>query len=762
MDNKYNWHGKWIGANMSVEDRFAPIFKKDFSIVETPVKAEIRICGLGLFEIKINGCLPDNSVLNPAHTQYSKTVLYRTFDITKLLKAGNNTITVELGNSFFNETTCVWNWDTASWRAAPKLIADIRIDYIDGTYVTVATDEDWLVSLNGATTKNSIYYGETFDARKLESICFSDTAVCVAPPEGKLKEQTMPPMRRIAAFKPKEIIRRDNGSYIITSPEMVTGWAEIKINEPENSEVTITYGEQLNDKGLLSVIGKGEGRDGNWWPDGYIQQDKFISSGKPFIFEPKFSYKGFRYIQIDNYSANLTENDITIYRVANDVEIYSEFTCSDETINKLHKLMRNTLLNNFQGKPTDTPVWEKNGWLGDLSCGLASIIYNFDIGSFLSSFIDTMADCFDEFGSVPVMVPSANWSIGNSPVWNTVFVFATEALVDFCGMTDYAQKLYPILRKFALKDIEELKEKEWVWEVRGLSDWVSPVGDENMPIEPGDSEGAEICGTAYIFAMLNSMANLADILGKSDDVKEYKEAAEYINKAFNAKFYNADAGFYETTFWRQKGTRTKYRQTSNLVPLVFGLVPEEHKEAVAQSLVEDIKAKNYHLDTGCIGTKYILPVLFDFGYADVAYKVLTQTTYPSWGFWIENGANSAWESWEKTTRSMNHYFLGTYEEALYSHIAGIRNVKNGFASFTVSPEFGCGLDFAKAEFNLPNGKLKSEWKKNSDGSFIAEIEIPDGARASIKLHANGGNSEIARQGGKYSFFISHDGIISEK
>ena len=761
MDN-YSWLGAWIGADMTLDDRFAPVFKKEFTVFEKPSKAEIRICGLGLFELKINDCLPDDSVLNPAHTQYSQTVLYRVFDITDFIKEGQNTVTVELGNSFFNETNHVWNWQKASWRSTPRLIADIIIEFSSGTCETVSTDESWLVSLDSPTTENSIYYGETFDARKLGKMSFSHNAIRVTPPAGRLKEQKMPPIRRIAEFRPESITRKENGSIIITSSEMVSGWAAIKLNEPENAEITVTYGEQLNDKGLLKIIGKGEGRDGNWYPLGYIQQDKFISSGKPYVFEPKFSYKGFRYIQIDNCSADLTEDDVTIYRVANDVKIYSELICSDEMINKLHKLMRNTLLNNFQGKPTDTPVWEKNGWLGDLSCGLNSMLYNFESGSFLASFVDTMDDCFKDFGTVPVMVPSADWGIDNSPVWNTVFVFTVHRLIDFYGMTDYAERIYPSLRSFALNYIEYFKDNGWVWGVKGLSDWVSPLGNENMPDDPNNSEGAEICGTAYVYAMLNSMSYIAKTLEMNNDADGYKKAAKHIYNAFNAKFYNDEKGYYETSFWEQRGLRRKYRQTSNLVPLAFGLVPDERKESVVNSLVNDIIEKDCHLDTGCVGTQFILPVLFDCGYADAAGKVLRQKTYPSWGFWIENGADSAWECWEKTTRSMNHYFLGTFEEALYSHIAGIRNIKNGFKSFTVAPEFGCGLEFAKAEFDLPHGKLKSEWHKKSDGCITAEIDIPEGATASVSLSANGGEYNALLCGGKHSFFIDTEGNITEK
>lgn len=725
----YNWLGKWISAEMTVEDRFAPIFKKEFDITKSIVSAKAYICGLGLFEIKINGILPDDTLLNPAHSQYSQTVLYRVFDIADFLKTGENILTVELGNSFFNEPTDVWDWHKASWRSAPKLIADIVIDYSDGTSEIIATDDTWLVTFDGPITANSIYLGETYDARRTEFNWHN--AKLTDAPQGKLKEQCMPPIRRINEFKPQNVNRLENGSYVITSPEMVTGWAKIRIDAPKNTEVYITYNENLKDDGTVQRIGKGEGHDGKWWPQGYIQQDCFISNGEPFDYEPKFSYKGFRYIQIDNVE-KLNESDITIYRVANDVEIISDFTCSDEMINKMHRIMRNTLLNNFQGKPTDTPVWEKNGWLGDANCALATMMYNFDMSEYMASFIDIMADCLHEFGSVPVIVPSANWSIKNSPVWNSIFVFGAQALIDYCGMTGYAEKLYPDLKIYAHKNIDELKELGWTWGTRGLSDWVPPMGDKNLMVDPDPSEGAEICCTAFIYAMLKSMVYIAEILGKNEDISEYKTAIEHIYKAFNDKFYNPDLRIYETTVWNQKGNRTKYRQTSNLLPLAFGLVPEEHKKAVTENLANDFISRDYHLDTGCTGTKFVLPVLSNNGYSDIAFKVLTQTTYPSWGFWLENGTDSAWESWELTTRSKNHYFLATYDEYLYTHIAGIRDVRNAYRNFTVAPALDCGLEFAKASIKSPAGLIRCEWQKGENG-YTVEVEIPEGAEAKIRL-----------------------------
>lgn len=737
----HNFKGIWIGAEMTVEERFAPIFKKEFTLRKKTENAKIYISGLGLFELKINGQLPDDTLLNPPHSQYTQTVFYRVFDISDFLVEGNNIITVELGNSFYNETTHVWKWDTASWRSAPKMIADI---IIDGE--TIATDESWLVTKDGPTVANSIYYGETYDARRKDFKW--ENAIPADAPTGQLKEHTEPFIRRIDEFIPESITRLDNGNLLIKAPEMITGWAKIRIDAPKDEKVSIIYGEKLTDDGHVLKIGGNQGRDGNWWPLDFIQKDTFISDGSPFVFEPKFSYKGFKYIQIENHKKDISADDITIYRTANDVKIISDFECSDSLINELHSLMRRTLLNNFQWKPTDTPVFEKNGWLGDANCALETMFYNFDMSSYMKQFVELMDDCFRDFGGVPVIVPTQGWGMGNSPVWNTIFVFATEELINFCGNKDFAEKIYPDLRRFALDDIRDIEGFGGTWRERELSDWLAPANDEFTEMICDPSEGAEICCTAYVYAMLRSMARISAVLDNGDEA-EYLNEAEKIRRAFNNKFYNAEKQIYETSVWYPKGNRRQYRQTSNLLPLSFGMVDEENRDAVIKNLVDDIVSHGYHLDTGCTGTKHLLPVLFSTGHADVAYKVLSQTTYPSWGYWIKSGSTSAWEAWEPSTRSLDHYFLGTFDEALYSYIGGIRDVKDGYKTFTVAPETECGMQWAKTSIKSPKGIIRCEWKKE-DGKTVVEIEIPEGATAEIVL--KNGVKEI-KTGGiyKYSF-----------
>ena len=726
MKENYIFRGKWIQADMSVEDRFSPVFRKTISLDALPDVAELYICGLGLFELKVNGQLPDDAVLNPAHSQYDKSVLYLRYDILPLLREGENEITVELGHFFYNDTVSTWQWDTAAWRDVPKLICDINLVCGDER-ISIVSDESWAVATDGIITSNSIYYGEDHDYRRQPH--FDSSAIPAKAPEGELSPQYMEPMRRIGTFSPAEVTSLGNGTYIIKPPEMTTGWAMLRMNIPYGETVTLTYGERLLPSGEVVHIGKGEGRDGNWYPDDYMQQDTFTGDGTLRDYEPKFSYKGFRYIQIDNCPETPDETNVFIYRVANDVEEIAELQCSEPLINDLHALMKRTILNNLQGKPTDTPVWEKNGWLGDLNCGLISMIYNFDMKKHLESFSDTMKDCYYLYGNVPVLVPVSNWGLDEHPVWNTVFVFNAEAIMDFYGDREYIEEIYPHIRAFALRTVEQIEKRGWVWDHKGLADWVAPIGrSADDEANPNSSEGAEICASAFVYRMLGAMVRIAEYLGKVEDIDGYEASARSIYEAFNKAFYNAEKGIYETSFWKQMGERTRYRQTSNLLPLAFGMVPEEYKNTVLGNLVKDIEDKDCHFDTGCTGTRFVLPVLFDNGYDKLAYKILTQTTFPSWGLWVKDGTDSAWESWERTTRSLDHYFLGTYEEALFSHLAGIRNVRDGYREFDFKPYTDCGLQWLSLKLKTPRGTIKCSWNKNPDGTTDINLDVPEGVK----------------------------------
>jgi len=733
------------GVSLRGESSRAAVYlRREFEAKKEISEALVSLSGLGFFELSVNGKAPDDSVLNPFTTQYDVAVYYRTFDITSLLQKGENALAVTLGNSYYNEIGGVWNWQSASWRDDPKLMLRLDIRYSDGTSDVIVSDPSWLATNKGPITDNSMYYGDVYDARLMlngfDRVGFDDSAwdnaAVMAEPLGKLEAQMKAPVSRVASFTPAEIVKLGDGSWRVESPEMIAGWVLLRnINEKAGDKITLTYGQKLNADGTLLKYGFTDGELASWYPHAYFQQDIYYSAGqKDESYEPTFSYKGFEYLQIDGYHGELTNEDIVIYRVSNDVDIISDFSSSSELLNTLHKCMVTALVDNFQGEHCD-PMLEKNGWLGDANVSLTSMSFNFDMAATLPGFLELMEDSQEKYGFVPQMVPAADWGIQNTAVWNTVFIYGAEELERYFGTASYSEAQYDAMRKMALRDINEMRANGWVWHDDQLADWVAPIGgsNPNVPYNENMSEGSGIVGTAFVYGTLRYMKTLAERMGKTADASEYADAMAKIYDAFNRKFFKETKGYYETLTWNQIGTRTKYRQTSNLVPLAFGLVPEEHVASVVKSIVDDIVSKNYHLDTGCVGTRYLLPVLCDHGYTEVAYRVLTQTSYPSWGFWVENGAKSTWEMWESTTRSFDHYFLGTYEEWFFTHLGGIREVKNGYERFVIDPVFIGDLTEVSTQVETVRGTLVSAWKKLDSGEIELTLTVPFGAEATLRL-----------------------------
>ncbi len=726
-------------------DRAAILLRKEFEAKKDVIEATVYMSGIGYSVLRINGKLADDCFLDPCNTQYNKTVLYRTLDVTSLLNAGaTNALAVELGNGFYNEEGGVWNWGSATWKDSPKLLFWMVVRYADGSSESIVSDTSWKVTSDGPTTFNSIYYGEYYDARKEKTGWdmpgYDDSswsqAVNAKKPTGKLECQLEDPVRRTEAFSPKQIKKLSDGSYVVYCPEMVAGWVKLTVRGASaGDQIVLTYSEKLNSNGSVQRLGGKDGVSNNWWPEFYIMTDRYTAKGEAIeTFEPKFSYKGFQYIQIWNYPGELTVDDIVIYRTRNDVKTTGTFECSNDLLNQMHQMMVRTILNNLQGKPTDCPVWEKNGWLGDFNVALTSMNYNFDMSTVTENFIEIMESCFEQYGLVPPMVPTAGWNIGENYVWNTVYVFGVYDTYKVYGSLQYLKEQYATMKKYAAKVVANLRQNRWVCPDGQLGDWVSPMGtNPNAQYNENPSEGSGIVGTALVYQMLKDMSEIATMLGYDADATSYQDSMENIYEAFNTKFYNVKEGYYETTTWSQIGTRTRYRQSSNLLPLAVGLVPEENRQTVIDNLIKDIHAKNDHLDTGCVGTKFILPLLTDLGYTDLAYTIATQTTYPSWGFMIEKGSTSLWEMWEATSRSLDHYFLGTYEEWFYSHLAGIKNMDNGYETFTVQPYLPNDLTYVTCKVQTVRGEVESSWVKEADGTVTMTVKVPFGSTATVIL-----------------------------
>ncbi len=731
------WQARWIdgGPRHPVECRVAPIFRRRFAVEPGLVSAVLHICGLGLYTLELNGRSVDDTLLNPVNTQFDVRALYRTYCVAAHLAEGENTVTVELGNGFYNEDGGVWNWQTAAWRASPRLLFQLELRYADGHRVQVCSDESWQCTLDGPIRRNSIYTGEVWDGRYTQEKAVWYPACLARAPEIQLSAQLMEPIRRLDTYGPAAVEQLAEGNYLITAPEMMTGWAKLHLCAGRGEEITVLYGEKLDGAGHVARNGGGEGAGATWWQD-CIQCDTFISGGTPADFEPRYSYKGFRYIELTGYRGRLTAGDVALYRVGNDVVHSGRLDCGDRRVMELHGMMCRTLRNNFQGKPTDTPVLEKNGWLGDANVALCSMLYNYDLQALLREFLRTMADCLHLYGQIPVMVPTANWFTEHMPLWNSVFVFAAQELWRRYDDTALLEALYPDLAAYTERNIRISRQNGWLWGEHYLDDWVSPLGRQDAPYFERSSEGSAICVTAFVYRGVEAMADIARALGREEEAAGFAEAASHMKGAFHRSYYRREEALYDTGVWSDHGGRaryrTRYRQTSNLLALAFGLVPPSQRQRVFERLCRDIEEKDFHLDTGCIGTPFLLPVLADMGREDLAYRILWQNTYPSWGFWISQGADTMWEMWESTSRSRDHYFLGTCEEFFYSHIVGLRDIRDGWRHFTVKPGMLPYIPSAAARLETVRGTVAVRWERRETGLHM-ELTVPFGAEAAVVL-----------------------------
>ncbi|MBQ8836367.1 MAG: family 78 glycoside hydrolase catalytic domain [Clostridia bacterium] len=709
----------------------APMLRKTFDVTKEVENAKLYISGLGLYELYVNGELPDDTVLNPAHTQYEDTVHYRAYDVTGMLASGKNALAVELGNYYYNCDFYTWmNWNTAVYRDNPKLLLELHIDYADGTSETIVSNESWKTYEYGPVTYNNVYMGEHYDARRevdgWNTADFNDSAwknaVSVAAPAGDLIFENMEPLRRIETFKP-EVFNKGNGTYVIKNPVMTTGWAKINFSAPSGTEIKITYGEKLDDMGFVVPT-----------INGYLLQvDKFITSGGDDVYEPKYSYKGYEYIQIDNYRGELSVDDVECYLIANDITDTSEFETGDSRINFMHEMMLRTVMNNMQSKLTDTPIYEKNGWTGDVNFAVESFNYNYDLSNILPKILRDMGDTTNSKGVVNQIAPSASTGGSSIPIWSSIFISGYYENWRTNGVFTDIEENYDLIRLQTLDYINTIKANGWVWTTGGYADWVSPnpSGVYTSGKTTHAPEGAGIIGSAFVYRTLGQMAVIADKLGKSDDAAEYRAAMENIYTAFNATFYDTELGYYDTGYWNETydAGRTEYRQVSNIVPLMFGLCPDEYRDSVVASIVNDIKEKDNHLDVGAVGTKYILPMLSEYGYSDLAMELIKQDTYPSWGYWISLGATTCWETYESNARSRNHFFLGTYTDWFYKNLAGVCDYTNGYETVVLKPEIHPEIGYVNYSLNTVRGELVSSWRFTEDNKFVWDVTIPVGTTA---------------------------------
>ena len=726
------------GEPRTAENRRFPArwLRKEFAVEKKIKRATVSYSGLGSSELYLNGKKVGDAVLSPAVAQYDKRAFYVTHDVTKQLKRGANALGVVLGGGrFASDRSKVYvGTINAGW---PKLMLHLRVEHSDGSISEIVSDESWKLTTEGPILTSGEFDGEDYDARKelrnWSKIRYNDStwqaAQLVAAPS-PLSAQMIEPIRVTQTIRPISYREVKPGVLVYDFGQNMVGWCRLKVRGSAGMTVQMRFAETVNPDGSLYMANL----RGAQVTDTYTLR----GIGKE-IWEPRFTYHGFRYVEVTGLPGIATLAALEGRVVHDDLGRAGEFKCSNELLNQIYTNVFWGTRGNYRSMPTDCPQRdERQGWLGDRSEESRGESYLFDISKLYAKWLQDISDAQRESGSVPDVAP-AYWPIYSDNVtWPSTLIIAPGVLLRQYGDTapiaacyDSGKKWLNYMSRFITNGIIAKD---------SYGDWCVPPEDPKLihSKDPARQTDKALLATSYFYNDLKLMERYAKLLGKNDDVAFFAKWAGEIKVAFNAKFLKRDKGYYDNG-----------SQTSCVLPLAFGLVPDDMRERVFAQLVNKITNETRgHIGTGLIGGQYLCRVLSDHGRADLVYKMATKKEYPGWGYMIANGATTIWELWngntaDPTMNSGNHVMLvGDLVIWLNEYLAGISAdpAQPGFKHIIMKPHLVGDLKFAKATHRSPYGLISSAWRKSGDWQMNGEkleweIEIPANTTATVHVPA---------------------------
>ncbi len=693
---------RWIGPRQVLVDWRAPelpalCFRREFE-VDDCADARLSICGLGFFVCRINGQRVGDQVLAPTVTIYDRHVRFLTFDVGALLRPGSNVITVTLGNGWYNpSTTEVWHFDKAVWRDYPKLL--LQLDCRGKT--VAASDETWRVTTCGPIRFNALRNGEFYDARLeqpgWEHCGFDDSgwenARRVAGPGGALVPEIQPPCRVTETLP---LLRLGSGLY--DAGENLAGWCRLRIRGAAGARITLRYGESLDSRNRLD-----NAAIDMFIFSGRFQTDSYTlkGSGEEEIWEPDFTYHGFRYVE------TMIEGDAELLalearRVGTDFKQIGSFRCSSSLVNTLEAMAVRSCRANFVGIPTDCPHREKNGWTGDALAAAETVLYHFDAARAYESFLEILIDTQRPSGQLPGMAPTSGWGYnsGNGPAWDGALALLPELIHRFAADDRPLRKCREAIRRY-LDYCDSMSTDDLV--SFGLGDWCHFDKSRMAP--------TELTSSCFLHAILKAAAGFSAHVGEPEEQAEYLARAEEVAKAVRRKYAREDGSFADG------------RMTSLAAPVYFGIAPEP--ERTAALLDEVVRTNRYRADFGFLGSKFVPRVLADYGYVDTAFELLTQPEFPGWGRWAAQGETTFLEHWEGGD-SRNHVMFADLSAWFFRYPGGFRYDAPG--ELTIAPVLPARLDSVCCDHR----GYRSEWRRDRD-TIHFRVMVPAGGRARLEL-----------------------------
>jgi alpha-L-rhamnosidase len=631
-----DWHGAaWITANASEADP-APVLR----CVVPPTGGNCRwllaVAVAGCATIHINGVELADQLIGGI-TDFTKRVQYTVLDVSSTMKSSEpSEVVIQLGNAFYGMTSAnTWNWETAPWHAVPSVKAILVREDMAGDPARAGfypSDASWQAA-SGRTTYNDYFGGETFDARRnLEwhPVCIVDG------PAGRLENARQPPIRVMSGLEFVGV-RAVGPTWVLDFGRVIAGWVNLAFCGTPGQELVFRYGEKLRDDGLPN------NDDPVPYFAGRFQEDVYVAHGTGPVerWHPQFSWKGFRYLSVDGWSDSPpTRDEISASRVHTAVSRDGQFHSSSALLNGIHRITIETMLNNLHGIPTDTPMYEKNGWTGDGMVAADMFLLNFGAASLLDKWVDDIIDTTGTDGTPAVIAPNGGWTMDwePCPTWHSALVLIPWSLYVSSGDPRVLERTFPAIDRYVSS---EFRRSHTGIADTTLGDWLSP---EASPGGGNPEEDLRIAATAYLYAQCTTAAQIAHVLGRDNDEERFAGFASTVRTAFLEMFFDEGLG------WLTSPDDRGFRQAHQVLGVGLGLLTGERRRRALAATVDDIRRRGNHLNTGMLATKYLLPVLSDHGHHDVAMDIALQTTYPSWGYWLECGATTTWEHWDPASQ----------------------------------------------------------------------------------------------------------------
>ena len=736
--------GPWGEVAVGDEDRrlAARMLRKEFSVTKPITRGTVYFSGLGLSELHINGRKVGDHVLSPALTDYAKRVPYLTFDVTEFLAQRDNAIGVWLGNGrYYAPRTRVPTTMISS--GFPKLLLQLVLDYEDGSRDVVVSDDSWKLTTTGPILANNEFDGEEYDARRempgWNRVGFDDGswqfASVVDGPLGELVTPMLEPIRVTEHLQPRKITELQPGVFIFDLGQNMVGWCRLKVAGPAGTTVKLRHAETLCDDGTLYLDNLRSAK---------VTDLYTLKGDGTEVYEPRFTYHGFRFVEVTGYPGRPTLDAIEGCVVHDDLPIAGTFECSHSLINRIYSNIVWGVRGNYRSMPTDCPQRdERQGWLGDRSAECRGESFLFQNGPLYAKWVQDMVDAQKEDGSVSDVCPPY-WPIYSDNVtWPSSLVIVPGMLYDQFGDLRTIAAAYPSMVKW-IDHMSSFITDENIMPRDRYGDWCMPPEDPKLihSNDPARKTAGPILGTTYFYHCLKLMSRYAALLKQPADAERFDALAQRLKDGFNAKYLHRDLGQYDN------GT-----QTTSVLPLAFDMVPVDQRQAVFDHLIHKIADETHgHIGTGLVGGQWLNRVLTSGGRPDLVYGFATNTDYPSWGYMVKKDATTIWELWNGDTadpamNSGNHVMLvGDLVIWLYEHLAGIQSdsAQPGFKHIIMKPVLVGGLDFVKATHHSPYGPITSHWTR--DGRrFTWQISVPPNTTATAWVPA-GADARVRESG----------------